>query len=64
MKRFMGVGVGEVDDCENWGDVKGEVGKIQHEVFDWGGELGRVSEDRRYRLRERCIWGLEEWIEG
>jgi cob(I)alamin adenosyltransferase len=59
---FVGQSIAELD-SDHFQDVLEELEKIQHELFDCGGDLANVSTKREYKLKEESITFLEERID-
>lgn len=59
---FVGQSVAELDH-DLFQDIVQELEKIQHELFDCGGDLANVSKNREYKLKEESITFLEERID-
>jgi cob(I)alamin adenosyltransferase len=59
---FVGQAITELD-LEIFKDVRAELVKIQHELFDCGGDLANVSEKRELKLKKESIDYLEKKID-
>ncbi|MED4226456.1 cob(I)yrinic acid a,c-diamide adenosyltransferase [Neobacillus cucumis] len=59
---FVGQAMVELDQ-EVFGDVIADLQKIQHELFDCGGDLANISEIRETKLQEESIEYLESRID-
>lgn len=60
---FVGRAAAELDP-EKDSDILGELEKIQHELFDCGGDLANKAHKRPYKLQEEAIEYLEERIDA
>ncbi|WP_408006361.1 cob(I)yrinic acid a,c-diamide adenosyltransferase [Pseudalkalibacillus sp. A8] len=59
---FVGQAMTELDSAI-FQDVLGDLEKIQHELFDCGGDLANVSKKREMKLTKESITYLEERID-
>lgn len=59
---FVGQAMAELDPNQ-FGDILEELEKIQHELFDCGGDLANKSQKYPYKLREEMIEYLEKKID-
>ncbi|MGZ4160154.1 MAG: cob(I)yrinic acid a,c-diamide adenosyltransferase [Neobacillus sp.] len=59
---FVGQAITELD-TEIFKDVLDDLEKIQHELFDCGGDLANVSEKRELKLQKESIGYLEKKID-
>jgi cob(I)alamin adenosyltransferase len=59
---FVGQAITELD-SEIFKDVLDDLEKIQHELFDCGGDLANVSEKRELKLQKESIDYLEKRID-
>jgi cob(I)alamin adenosyltransferase len=59
---FVGQAIQELDQ-ELFKDVLDDLEKIQHELFDCGGDLANVSEKRELKLQQESIDYLEKKID-
>lgn len=61
---FIGQAIAELD-RDKFADIVSELEKIQHEIFDCGGDLAmiKVTKDRPYKVTEDMITFLEERID-
>ena len=59
---FVGQAIQELDQ-EIFKDVLNDLEKIQHELFDCGGDLANVSEKREIKLHQESIDYLEKKID-
>ena len=59
---FVGQAIQELDQ-EIFKDVLGDLEKIQHELFDCGGDLANVTEKRELKLHKESIDYLEQKID-
>lgn len=59
---FVGQVMTELD-SEIFKDVLGDLEKIQHELFDCGGDLANVSDKVEYKLQKEAIDYLEKKID-
>lgn len=62
LNGFVGLAITELDD-DLFADVIHDLEKIQHELFDCGGDLASVSKRRKVKLTEEDITYLEEKID-
>src|SRR5690625_293902 len=64
LNSFVGLAIAKVDD-ELFFDIKPELVKIQHELFDCGGDLAtlKTREDHKYKATEEMVDFLEERID-
>ncbi|MED1601449.1 cob(I)yrinic acid a,c-diamide adenosyltransferase [Alkalihalophilus marmarensis] len=64
LNSFIGQAVAQLDQ-ELFADIVGELEKIQHELFDCGGDLAmvKVSDDRPYKAKQEIVDFLEERID-
>lgn len=65
VNSFVGMAVAQLDE-EVFPDIKAELVKIQHELFDCGGDLAMLKqrEDRPYKAKQEMIDFLEERIDA
>ncbi|KKB75427.1 MULTISPECIES: cob(I)yrinic acid a,c-diamide adenosyltransferase [Bacillus] len=63
LNSFIGLALAELGD-ERFSDIKSELLKIQHELFDCGGDLAYVSPNGEKKLKEEAIAFLEERIDA
>ncbi|MBZ9534814.1 cob(I)yrinic acid a,c-diamide adenosyltransferase [Cytobacillus oceanisediminis] len=63
LNSFVGLTVAQLDG-EQFVDIKEDLEKIQHELFDCGGDLASVSSRRPLKLTEDAIYYLEERIDA
>ena len=59
---FVGQAIQELDQ-DTFKDVLNDLEKIQHELFDCGGDLANVSEKREIKLHQESIDYLEKKID-
>ncbi|WP_312475307.1 cob(I)yrinic acid a,c-diamide adenosyltransferase [Neobacillus sp.] len=59
---FVGQAITELD-LEIFKDILDDLEKIQHELFDCGGDLANVSEKRELKLHQESIDYLEQKID-
>ncbi|WML43037.1 cob(I)yrinic acid a,c-diamide adenosyltransferase [Neobacillus sp. PS3-40] len=59
---FVGQAMAELDE-EKFLDVLEDLEKIQHELFDCGGDLANISKKREMKLMDETITYLEERID-
>lgn len=59
---FVGQAMAELD-SETFADILEELEKIQHELFDCGGDLANKAHKRPYKLQAEMIDFLEERID-
>ncbi|HZW68335.1 MAG TPA: cob(I)yrinic acid a,c-diamide adenosyltransferase [Pseudogracilibacillus sp.] len=64
LNSFVGKAVSELEG-DNLEDIKNDLIKIQHEIFDGGSDLSVIlpEEERKYRLQAESITYLEERID-
>lgn len=62
LNGFVGQAITELD-SELFSDVLEDLEKIQHELFDCGGDLASVSKKRPLKLQEGMVDYLEERID-
>lgn len=62
LNGFVGLAITELDQ-ELFADVIQDLEKIQHELFDCGGDLASVSKRRQLKLTEEDVTYLEEKID-
>ncbi|MBO0961845.1 cob(I)yrinic acid a,c-diamide adenosyltransferase [Neobacillus sp. MM2021_6] len=62
VNSFVGQAIQELDQ-EIFKDVLGDLEKIQHELFDCGGDLANVTEKRELKLQQESIDYLEQKID-
>src|SRR5699024_1120727 len=62
LNSFVGQAIVELDE-QTFSDGLGDLEKIQHELFDCGGDLASVSKKRPLKLTEDAITYLEERID-
>lgn len=62
LNSFVGLAVTELDE-EQFSDVLQDLEKIQHELFDCGGDLSNVSDKIKMKLTEESVNYLEEKID-
>lgn len=63
LNGFVGQAMTELD-AELFSDVLEDLEKIQHELFDCGGDLASVTEKRPLKLNEGMVEYLEEKIDA
>lgn len=59
---FVGQAIAELD-TERFKDVLDDLEKIQHELFDCGGDLANITEKRELKLQKESIDYLEKKID-
>ncbi|ATH93099.1 ATP:cob(I)alamin adenosyltransferase [Bacillus glycinifermentans] len=62
LNSFIGLALAELGD-ERFSDIGSELLKIQHELFDCGGDLAYVSPNGEKKLKEEAVAFLEERID-
>lgn len=64
LNSFIGQAITQLDD-DIFADIKAELTKIQHELFDCGTDLAmvKVTEERPYNAKEEMVTFLEERID-
>lgn len=62
LNSFVGVAVTKLQDAK-YDDIRNELVKIQHELFDCGGDLSAVKKDYPYKANTDMITFLEERID-
>lgn len=62
LNSFVGLAVAQLVG-EQFADIKEDLEKIQHELFDCGGDLASISARRQLKLTEDAIAYLEERID-
>jgi cob(I)alamin adenosyltransferase len=62
VNSFVGLAVTLLDE-KLFGDILGELEKIQHELFDCGGDLAIVSRKYPFKAKDEMITFLEERID-
>ncbi|WP_312094749.1 cob(I)yrinic acid a,c-diamide adenosyltransferase [Niallia sp.] len=62
LNSFVGLAVAQLVG-EQFADIKEDLEKIQHELFDCGGDLASISARRQLKLTEEAIAYLEERID-
>lgn len=62
LNSFVGLAVAQLAG-EQFADIKEDLEKIQHELFDCGGDLASISKRREWKLTEEAIAYLEERID-
>lgn len=64
VNSFIGQAITQLDE-KLFPDIKAELFKIQHELFDCGGDLAtlKVTEDRPYKAKQEIVDFLEERID-
>ena len=63
LNSFVGLAVAQLAG-EQFADIKEDLEKIQHELFDCGGDLASISKRREWKLTEEAIAYLEERIDA
>ena len=63
LNSFVGLAVAQLVG-EQFADIKEDLEKIQHELFDCGGDLASISARRQLKLTEEAIAYLEERIDA
>jgi len=63
LNSFVGLAVAQLAG-EQFADIKEDLEKIQHELFDCGGDLASISKRREWKLKEEAIAYLEERIDA
>ncbi len=59
---FVGQAISELDH-ERYNDILIDLEKIQHELFDCGGDLSNISKKRKSKLQAESVFYLEEKID-
>lgn len=59
---FVGQAISELDQ-ERFNDILMDLEKIQHELFDCGGDLSNISKKRKSKLQAESVLYLEEKID-
>ncbi|PLR81126.1 cob(I)yrinic acid a,c-diamide adenosyltransferase [Bacillus sp. V33-4] len=59
---YVGQAMAELD-RKLFGDVLDDLEKIQHELFDCGGDLANISKNRQLKLTEEAVTYLEKRID-
>ncbi len=59
---FVGQALTQLDEA-NYADIRQDLIKIQHELFDCGGDLATVKKKGEYKLKQEMITFLEEQID-
>jgi cob(I)alamin adenosyltransferase len=62
VNSFVGLAVTQLDE-KLFGDILGELEKIQHELFDCGGDLAIISTKYPFKAKDEMITFLEERID-
>lgn len=62
LNSFVGLAVTELND-DLFKDIASELAKIQHELFDCGGDLAMVSTKYPFKAKDEMITFLEERID-
>ncbi|NLY78870.1 MAG: cob(I)yrinic acid a,c-diamide adenosyltransferase [Lysinibacillus sp.] len=62
LNSFIGKAITELDP-KLFQDLLADLERIQHELFDCGGDLANVMKDRKYKLQEECVETLEKRID-
>ncbi|RKD72888.1 ATP:cob(I)alamin adenosyltransferase [Sinobaca qinghaiensis] len=62
LNSFVGRAVALLDD-EMFPDMKSELIRIQHELFDCGSDLANVKEDAEFKVTPEMVTALEEHID-
>jgi cob(I)alamin adenosyltransferase len=64
LNSFIGIAIAQLDQ-QLFPDIKSELIKIQHELFDCGGDLAmvKVSDERPYKAKQEIVDYLEERID-
>lgn len=62
LNSFVGLTVAQLEG-EQFGDIKEDLERIQHELFDCGGDLASILSRRKWKLREEAIIYLEKRID-
>lgn len=62
VNSFIGKAITELDSAL-FGDIITDLTKVQHELFDGGGDLANVMKERQYKLTEEPIASLEARID-
>ncbi|BAB05314.1 cob(I)yrinic acid a,c-diamide adenosyltransferase [Halalkalibacterium halodurans] len=65
LNSFVGLAITQLDE-NTFADIRGELFKIQHELFDCGGDLAmlKVKEDRPYKAKQEIVDFLEQRIDA
>lgn len=64
LNGVVGLAMTELEDRELFADVLDDLEKIQHELFDCGGDLASVMERRELKLTEDMVTYLEERVDA
>jgi cob(I)alamin adenosyltransferase len=62
LNSFVGLSVTKLQDAR-FDDIRNELIKIQHELFDCGGDLSAVKKDYPFKAKNEMITFLEERID-
>ncbi|MGO4888235.1 cob(I)yrinic acid a,c-diamide adenosyltransferase [Anaerobacillus sp. MEB173] len=62
VNSFVGQAITQLDD-QKFSDIIAELVKIQHELFDCGGDLAMVSDKYPYKASQEMVTFLEERID-
>jgi cob(I)alamin adenosyltransferase len=62
LNSFVGLTVAQLEG-EQFEDIKEDLERIQHELFDCGGDLASISSRRQLKLTEEAVIYLEERID-
>ncbi|OIJ16296.1 ATP:cob(I)alamin adenosyltransferase [Anaerobacillus arseniciselenatis] len=63
LNSFVGVAIAELSE-ELFRDIIKELEKIQHELFDCGGDLAIISKEKNLKANEEMVTFLEERIDA
>ena len=63
LNSFVGVAIAELSE-EFFRDIIKELEKIQHELFDCGGDLAIISKEKNLKANEEMVTFLEERIDA
>ncbi|MDU0156617.1 cob(I)yrinic acid a,c-diamide adenosyltransferase [Bacillus cabrialesii] len=64
LNSFVGLALAELSGQSGFEDLTAELLNIQHELFDCGGDLAKVTERKGYKLTEESVSFLEKRIDA
>lgn len=62
LNSFVGMSIVALDG-DGYEDIKSDLTKIQHELFDLGGDLANVTDKKEWSLQKNTVTFLEERID-
>ncbi len=64
LNSFVGLALAELSEHQGFDDLKAELLTIQHELFDCGGDLAAVMENKECKIKAEAVSFLETRIDA